>query len=338
MRDEYDFSDSVKNPYIEEINMENSQYVGFWNRFHAIIVMVIFLTILEMGISYVVFDDIFMSDIELLSIEDILIDYIFPMIITVILWIKFSSDFGKMLYGAKIVDASTYQKPTVKQFIIRYLGYYLSLLPLGIGYLWVIWDSKKQAWHDKLAHTIVIKPQKEKEQLKWYIVIYRTILSVFVFLMMIGVIIAYIVSENNVLLKANNVSNEEIKQLIDNQLIQGKKELFYYHKTHYVFDEVDTSIVSITSDGICVMNLKDLNITGKGCYMYKDIGQLLLEYDDNIVYLYDASVYASDYRESDEYYNDNNSTQNALYLSMIIDEKDKLEFNKTVMNLWKKYK
>ena len=338
MRDEYDFSDSVKNPYIEKAIMGNNQYVGFWNRFHAVIVMAIFLTILEMGISYVVFDDIFMSDIEFLSIEDILINHIFPLIVTIIIWIKFSSDFGKMLYRAKIVDASTYQKPTTKQFIIRYLGYYLSLLPLGLGYFWVIWDTKKQAWHDKLAHTIVIKPQKEKEQLKWYMVIYRSILSIFVFLMMIGAIMAYIVPEDNVLIKANSVTNKEIKQLIDNQFIKEKKELFYYHKTHYVFDEVDTSIVSITSDGICVMNLKDLNAMSKGCFKYKDIGQLQLDYDDNIVYLYDASVYSADYRESDEYYNDDNSTQNALYLSMIIDEKDKLEFNKTVMNLWKKYK
>jgi hypothetical protein len=77
MRDEYDFSDSVKNPYIEETIIGNNQYVGFWNRFHAVIVMAIFLTILEMGISYVLFDDIFMSDIEFLSIEDILIDHIF---------------------------------------------------------------------------------------------------------------------------------------------------------------------------------------------------------------------------------------------------------------------
>jgi len=32
-----------------------------------------------------------------------------------------------------------------------------SAFAIGLGYLWVIWDKKKQAWHDKLASTVVVK-------------------------------------------------------------------------------------------------------------------------------------------------------------------------------------
>ena len=41
--------------------------------------------------------------------------------------------------------------------VIRYLGYLLSAIVLLLGYLWVIWDDKKQAWHDKLAKTYVVR-------------------------------------------------------------------------------------------------------------------------------------------------------------------------------------
>jgi uncharacterized RDD family membrane protein YckC len=50
----------------------------------------------------------------------------------------------------------TVNKPTVKQSVIRYLAYYVSLIPLGLGFFWIAWDDKKQGWHDKIAGTIVI--------------------------------------------------------------------------------------------------------------------------------------------------------------------------------------
>jgi uncharacterized RDD family membrane protein YckC len=40
----------------------------------------------------------------------------------------------------------------------RYFAYYLSTILLGLGFLWIIWDPKKQGWHDKLAGTVVVRP------------------------------------------------------------------------------------------------------------------------------------------------------------------------------------
>ena len=62
-----------------------------------------------------------------------------------------------MTIKAKIVDAKTGEKPTLTQFIIRYLGYFVAVIPLGLGIFWVAWDSKKQGWHDKMAGTLVVK-------------------------------------------------------------------------------------------------------------------------------------------------------------------------------------
>ena len=315
--------------------MEDSQYVGFWNRFHSIVVMAIFVSILEMGMGYILYDDMYMSDSPLFSFENILIGHIIPMIITVMIWIRFSSDFGKMLYKAKIVDATSYEKPTTKQFILRHVGYYISFLPLGLGYFWVIWDSKKQAWHDKLAHTIVIKEKTSQDKVKWYVLIYRIIMSFFIFVLMIGAVMAYYMPDDKPLIKAAEVTKKDITQLLDDGLITNEKELVYYYKTQYMFNDVDTSIISITRDGVCVMNLENSDVSESGCYLYKDIGQFTIDYDENIVYLYDASIYPTNYRYSDEYYDDN-STESGLYLNMTINEEDKLGFRNTVMNLWEK--
>lgn len=40
--------------------------------------------------------------------------------------------------------------------LLRYVGYILSLIPLGLGLLWVLWDPRKQGWHDKIAATLVV--------------------------------------------------------------------------------------------------------------------------------------------------------------------------------------
>ncbi len=64
---------------------------------------------------------------------------------------------GKKVMGIKVVDVVTGQTPTVGKFLLRdILGKIISSLVV-IGYLWAIWDEKKQAIHDKVAGTVVIK-------------------------------------------------------------------------------------------------------------------------------------------------------------------------------------
>ncbi len=62
-----------------------------------------------------------------------------------------------MLFNARVVDAKSFGKPSTGQLIGRYLGYYLSILGLGLGFFWIMWDKRKQGWHDKLAGTLVIR-------------------------------------------------------------------------------------------------------------------------------------------------------------------------------------
>jgi uncharacterized RDD family membrane protein YckC len=78
-------------------------------------------------------------------------------VIIVAFWRRTLATPGKMVIGAQIVDARTLGKPTLRQLVIRYLGYYVSTIPLGLGLLWVAFDPRKQGWHDKMANTVVIR-------------------------------------------------------------------------------------------------------------------------------------------------------------------------------------
>ncbi len=40
-------------------------------------------------------------------------------------------------------------------------AFFISAPPLYLGFLWVIWDPDKQAWHDKAFRTYVVKDQLE---------------------------------------------------------------------------------------------------------------------------------------------------------------------------------
>jgi uncharacterized RDD family membrane protein YckC len=43
---------------------------------------------------------------------------------------------------------------------VRALGCILSFCALGLGFFWIAIDPGKQAWHDKLAGTIVVRVPK----------------------------------------------------------------------------------------------------------------------------------------------------------------------------------
>ena len=71
-------------------------------------------------------------------------------------WMSYGATPGKLLLDCEIVDAHTGEPITLKQALLRYVGYYLSALFIFSGFLWIIWDKRKQGWHDKIAGTVVI--------------------------------------------------------------------------------------------------------------------------------------------------------------------------------------
>jgi uncharacterized RDD family membrane protein YckC len=74
---------------------------------------------------------------------------------TVGFWGTKSATPGKMALGLMVVDQDGKEITWVKA-ILRYVGYFVSALPLGLGFIWAGFDAKKQGWHDKIAGTYVI--------------------------------------------------------------------------------------------------------------------------------------------------------------------------------------
>ena len=91
---------------------------------------------------------------------DFLISWVLPAIAVVWFWMARQATPGKMAISARIVDANTGNKPGTTQLIVRYLGYFVSLIPLGLGIFWVAFDERKQGWHDKLARTVVVRKKR----------------------------------------------------------------------------------------------------------------------------------------------------------------------------------
>lgn len=83
--------------------------------------------------------------------------WVFPAVLYIGCWMKWQATPGKMAMKMRIVDAKTGLPPTLGQSVGRYLGYYLSSLPLFLGFLWIAFDARKQGWHDKLAGTVVVR-------------------------------------------------------------------------------------------------------------------------------------------------------------------------------------
>lgn len=64
---------------------------------------------------------------------------------------------GKKAVGLKLISADTGQNVGPGKAFLRELTHILDGLPCYLGYLWPLWDEKKQTFADKINNTYVIK-------------------------------------------------------------------------------------------------------------------------------------------------------------------------------------
>lgn len=73
---------------------------------------------------------------------------------------KYGQTLGKKAMSIKVVNEEG-KTPDKMTFVMReVVGKFLSALILMIGYLMILWDSKRQGLHDKIAKTYVVKVNK----------------------------------------------------------------------------------------------------------------------------------------------------------------------------------
>ena len=158
----------MNNPYaapkalVDDVGggQDEVEYAGFWIRVGAAFIDSILMLIIFIPLLLWIY-----GGEELLERSQTgdfgatyyLITYVLPAVAVILFWIARQATPGKMALSLRIVDAKTLGPLGKGQAIGRYLAYYLSSIPLGLGLLWVAFDSHKQGWHDKLAGTFVIR-------------------------------------------------------------------------------------------------------------------------------------------------------------------------------------
>ncbi|HLO85978.1 MAG TPA: RDD family protein [Nostocaceae cyanobacterium] len=130
--------------------MEEKQYAGFWVRFAASFIDGIILSIVSSILGFI------LASIKLQTLAFILQ--------IVISWLYYAylessenqATVGKGLVNIVVTDVEG-NRITFAKATIRYFSKYLSAIILLIGYIMAAFTEKKQALHDLIAGTLVVK-------------------------------------------------------------------------------------------------------------------------------------------------------------------------------------
>jgi uncharacterized RDD family membrane protein YckC len=124
---------------------------GFWIRMAALLLDVILVAIISS----------FLSNLFPLSSHVRLRADLLPMLAVygAVMWKLKATTIGGIVLGLKVVrlDDRPIDWGTA---IVRALSCFLSLVVVGLGFLWVVFDNDKQSWHDKIAGTTVVRVPK----------------------------------------------------------------------------------------------------------------------------------------------------------------------------------
>ncbi len=76
-----------------------------------------------------------------------------------LMWKIKGTTIGGLVCGLKVVrrDGAELNWDTA---IVRALGCFLSMVVAGLGFLWIVFDEDRQAWHDKIAGTLVVRTSR----------------------------------------------------------------------------------------------------------------------------------------------------------------------------------
>jgi uncharacterized RDD family membrane protein YckC len=80
---------------------------------------------------------------------------IFSLVYYIVAWSRSGQTIAKTTLGIKVVGPDG-QPPSGGQAVLRYVGYLVSAVVVSLGFIWILFDRKRQGWHDKIAKTYVV--------------------------------------------------------------------------------------------------------------------------------------------------------------------------------------
>lgn len=131
---------------------------GFWRRAAAFGVDALWLFSLTGVIAIFLTGEPWpaIRDVGFLATLAALIRELLPAAVCIIGWGRFGRTPGKLLLDLRVVNARTGESPGYGRAFIRYIGYFVSALPLGLGFVWIVFDRQRRGLHDRIAGTRVI--------------------------------------------------------------------------------------------------------------------------------------------------------------------------------------
>jgi uncharacterized RDD family membrane protein YckC len=76
-----------------------------------------------------------------------------------VMWKLRGSTVGGIVFDLEVVRLDG-RPVSWETAIVRALGCFLSLAVAGLGFIWIAFDGANQAWHDKIAGTVVVRVPK----------------------------------------------------------------------------------------------------------------------------------------------------------------------------------
>lgn len=81
--------------------------------------------------------------------------FVFNLIYTTFFWMVAGKTIGKAVMGLRVIGPNG-SRITMGRAFRRYVGYWISAIPLFLGYFWVLVNDQRHGWHDMIAGTSVI--------------------------------------------------------------------------------------------------------------------------------------------------------------------------------------
>jgi uncharacterized RDD family membrane protein YckC len=144
---------------------ETVRYAGFWRRVAAAIIDNLLIAVVLAPLLFLFTSGDYFLNSDNAELADklthldwgyLLINEVVPLVLVVFFWVRFQTTPGKYMLDCYVVDGKSFKALTIGQALLRYFGYLVSLLPLGLGFIWVAFDKRKRGFHDLIAGSVVV--------------------------------------------------------------------------------------------------------------------------------------------------------------------------------------
>lgn len=241
------------------------KYAGFWRRFLAFFVDTFILNLIGMVLQTLLGKNPIEMFLNMNSLEELqefqnsasttvisLMGLIVGLFYYSIFYVNYDGATpGKRLMAIKVIrdDGSKVTYPVI---FIRYLSSFISPFIMGIGYLMVFWDRKKQALHDKIAKTVVVKTE---ENPKTFLAILLSLVSFlfFSFYMALSIYQSYRFSGELLKKNTGGSAGSSIRQYEGTMNLDAK---VHYDKSMQLFEDMK----AVQTDPKKVAEINDENI------------------------------------------------------------------------------